>query len=420
MTMEIALAFVILLVLIFLNVPIYACLLASGLYLMVFVNNMPLQSIFTVMFEGITKNSLLAIPFFVLAGNFISGGSLGRRLIDTFSSFLKNVRAGIPLACLVSNAVFGAISGSPPAATAVFAKIVHKPIVESDGENLATGLVTSAAGLASIIPPSVIMIIYGIATDTSVSDMFIAGVLPGLCIVGIIGVYLVFKCKKKERVPISGRDVLQAFKRGIPVLLLPVLVLGGIYGGFVTPTEAGALSAVYCAVVSVFVLREIKPRQIVGILRDSLTTTAQVFLLIAASAFFARALTISQLPQWITSTFGSLPQVEFLLLLNILLLIVGCFFDPSAAILILAPMLLPAAQSLNISPIHLGIIFTVNLSVGMFTPPFGLNIFVAQSVLGYDMKAISKALIPFIILYLIGVLLITYVPVISTLLPAIL
>ena len=237
---------------------------------------------------------------------------------------------------------------------------------------------------------------------------------------GIIGVYLVFKCKKKDRVPVSGRDVLRAFKRGIPVLLLPVLVLGGIYGGFVTPTEAGALSAVYCVVVSVFVLREIKPRQIVGILRDSMTTTAQVFLLIAASAFFARALTISQLPQWITSTFGSLPQVEFLLLLNILLLIVGCFFDPSAAILILAPMLLPAAQSLNISPIHLGIIFTVNLSVGMFTPPFGLNIFVAQSVLGYDMKTITKALIPFIILYLIGVLLITYVPVISTLLPAIL
>ena len=420
MTIEIALAFVILLVLIFLNVPIYACLLASGLYLMVFVNNMPLQSIFTVMFEGITKNSLLAIPFFVLAGNFISGGTLGRRLIDAFSSFLKNIRAGIPMACLISNAIFGAISGSPPAATAVFAKIVHKPIAESDGEKLATGLVVSAAGLSSIIPPSVIMIIYGIATDTSVSDMFIAGILPGLCIVAIIGVYLVFRCKKKERMPIRGRDVLQAFKRGIPVLLLPVLVLGGIYGGFVTPTEAGALSAVYCAVVSVFILREIKPGQILGILRDSLGTTAQVFLLIAASAFFARALTISQLPQWVTSTFGSLPQVEFLLLLNILLLIVGCFFDSSAAILILAPMLLPAARALNIDPIHLGIIFTVNLSVGMFTPPFGLNIFVAQSVLGYDMKTISKALIPFIILYLAGVFLITYVPAISTFLPSIL
>lgn len=420
MTIKIALAFVILLVLIFLNIPIYACLLASGLYLMVFVNSMPLQSIFTVMFEGITKNSLLAIPFFVLAGNFISGGSLGRRLIDAFSSVLKNVRAGIPIACLISNAIFGAISGSPPAATAVFAKIVHKPIAESDGEKLATGLVTSAAGLASIIPPSVVMIIYGIATDTSVSDMFIAGILPGLCIVGIIGFYLVLKCKKKERMPVSGRDVLQAFKRGIPVLLLPILVLGGIYGGFVTPTEAGALSAVYCAVVSIFILREINPRQVLGILRDSLVTTAQVFLLIAASAFFARALTISQLPQWITATFGSLPRAEFLLLLNILLLIVGCFFDPSAAILILAPMLLPAAQTLNISPIHLGIVFTVNLSGGMFTPPFGLNIFVAQSVLGYEMKTISKALVPFIILYLIGVLLITYVPVISTLLPSLL
>ncbi len=420
MTASIAFAFVILLVLIFLNVPIYACLMAAGIYLMVFVNNMPLQSVFTVMFEGITKNSLLAIPFFVLAGNFISGGSLGKRLIEFCTTFLKNIRAGIPLACLISNAIFGAISGSPPAATAVFAKIVHKPILESDGEEMATGLVTSAAGLASIIPPSVIMIIYGISTDTSVSEMFMAGILPGICMVVIIAVYLFAKCKKKEKQPITVRDIGQAFKKGIPVLILPILVLGGIYTGIVTPTEAGALSAVYCVIVSVFVLREIKVSEIPKILRDSLTTSAQVFLLIAASAFFARALTISQLPQWVTEFFGGVPKIVFLILLLILLLIVGCFFDPSAAILILAPMLLPAATALGINAIHLGIIFTVTLSVGMFTPPFGLNIFVAQSVLGYDMKTITRSLIPFIGLYLIGIVLITFIPSISTLLPSIL
>jgi TRAP transporter, DctM subunit len=387
---------------------------------MVVVNHMPLQSVFTVMFEGITKNSLLAIPFFVLAGNFISGGTLGKRLIDFCSTFLKNIRGGIPLACLISNALFGAISGSPPAATAVFAKIVHKPIAESDGEKMATGLVTSAAGLASIIPPSVIMIIYGISTDTSVSDMFIAGILPGVLLVVIMAVYLVLKCKKKAKDPVTAGEIGQSLKRGIPVLLLPVLVLGGIYSGFVTPTEAGALSAVYCAVVSIFGLKEIKFSAVPEILRDSIATSAQVFLLIAASAFFARALTISQLPQWITQSFGSLPRTGFLILLLILLLVVGCFFDPSAAILILGPMILPAATSLGISAIHLGIIFTVTLSVGMFTPPFGLNIFVAQSVLGLDMKEITKSLVPFILLYLIGVIIITFIPSISTILPTLL
>jgi C4-dicarboxylate transporter DctM subunit len=283
-------AFIILLVLIFLNFPIYAALIAAGVYLQIFVNNMPLQSIFTVMFETLTKHALLAIPFFVLAGNLISGGSLGKRLVNTFSAMLKNVRAGVPFACLVSNAIFGAISGSPPAATAVFARIVHKPIADTDGDKLATGLVTSAAGLASIIPPSVIMIIYGIATDTSVSEMFMAGIIPGLVIVAIIGIYLFLVCKRdKTASPTTLKEILIALKHGYPCCF-PILVLGGIYSGFVTPTEAGALSAAYCAIVSVFILREIKPKQILGILRDSFSTTAQVFILIAASGFFARAL----------------------------------------------------------------------------------------------------------------------------------
>jgi len=418
MITQILLAFVILLVLMFFNVPIYAALLASGIYLQVFVNQMPLQSIFTVMFETITKNSLLAIPFFVLAGNLISGGSLGKRLVDTFSTLLRNVRAGIPFACLISNAIFGAISGSPPAATAVFSKIIHDPISKIYNEKLATGLVVSAAGLASIIPPSVIMIIYGISTDTSVSEMFLAGVIPGLVIVAIIGAYLIAVCKRDRNATAPTlKELWAAFKHGLPVLILPIIVLGGIYAGFLTPTEAGALSVVYCAVVSIFILREIKPRQILGILRDSMFTTTQVFLLIAASGFFSRALTISQFPQWITSAFSNYSTTQYLIILNIMLLIVGCFFDPSAAILVLAPMLMPSALSLGISPIHLGIIMTVNLSIGMFTPPFGLNIFVAQSVLKKDMKEITRGLVPFIILYLIALILITYIPSLSTFLP---
>ena len=409
-------AFIILIALMLLNFPIYISILASGMYIMIFVNHMPLQTIFTATFSGLTKNSLLAIPFFILAGNLISEGTLGKRLINCFSSLFKNVRGGLSIACLISNAIFGAISGSPPAATAVFAKIIHKPLEEAETKELATGLVVSAAGLSSIIPPSVTMIIYGVVTETSVSTLFISGILPGILIVILLGAYLVFRCKPGSGEKTDWRGVLHAWVSGIPVLLLPILVLGGIYMGFVTPTEAGALSAIYCAVISL-VMREIKPRDFIGILKRSFRTIGQVFILIAVSSFFARALTVSQFPQFVTSSFEGFTPTRFLLMLNILLLIVGCFFDPSAAILILAPMLLPAALTLGINPIHLGIVFTVNLVIGMFTPPFGLNIFVAQSTLGLDIKYISKCLVPFIIIYIVALFVLTYIPDICLWLP---
>lgn len=416
MDTNILIAFVILIGLILLNFPIYIAIFASGVYLMVFVNHMPLQSVFTASFEGLTKNSLLAIPFFILAGCLISEGTLGRRLIDCFSTLLSGVRGGLPLACLLSNAVFGAISGSPPAATAVFARIIHKPIAEAESEDMATGLVVSAAGLSSIIPPSVTMIIYGVVTETDVGAMFIAGIIPGLIIVGIVGMYIVARSKARSGIKADRKLVFQAWWRGIPVLLLPILVLGGIYGGFVTPTEAGALSVAYCTVLGL-AMREIRPRDYIGVLKKAMRTIGQVFLLIASSTFLARALTVSQFPQKVTMFFDGFSPVVFLLMMNVLLLIVGCFFDPSAAILVLAPMLLPSALALGINPIHLGIVFVVNLVIGMFTPPFGLNIFVAQSVLGYDVKYISKCLVPYICLYIVSLVLITTIPEISLWLP---
>lgn len=246
-----------------------------NIYIMVFVNGMPLQSIFTTMVEGISKNNLLAIPYFILAGNFISGGTLGRRLMDALSVFLRHVRAGMPLACLGANAIFGAISGSPPAATAVFAKIVHTPLAESDGDKLATGLVVSAAGLSAIIPPSIAMIVYGIATDTSISRLFMAGILPGLLVVAVIAIYLICVCKKTDHGKFSFREAGLALRRGIPVLILPVIVLGGIYGGILTPTEAGALTAVYCFIVSFFVLRDIDMKQTLHIIKIQLLWSAR-------------------------------------------------------------------------------------------------------------------------------------------------
>jgi C4-dicarboxylate transporter, DctM subunit len=404
--------FLILFALIGVGMPIYIGILASAIYLQVFVNHMPLQNMFTGIFEAMNKNSLMALPYFIIAGNFIAKSSLGERLINVFMTLCKKIRGGLAVSCVLTNAVFGAISGSPPAATATFGKIIYKPLKESYNDKIALGVVTSAGALASIIPPSMVMIIYGICTDTSIGNLFKGGILPGLLIVAILCAYLVVVCKEK-----SGRKVehvrgerRRAIVRSIPVMVLPVIILGGIYGGIFTPTEAGAISALYSFIISVFVLRDISFKELPALFKDSAKTMGQLFMLIAASTVFGQALNISQAPLALVKAFSGFNSIQFLLMLNVLLLIVGCFFDTGAAVLILAPLLLPTALALGINPVHLGLVFTVNLSIGMFTPPFGMNIFVAQSILGRPMAEISRAVVPFIVLYVIGLLIITYFP----------
>ena len=413
----------ILLVLSLLKCPIYVSILGAAIYLQIFVNHMSLTNLFTGFFEAMTKNSLMAVPYFMVAGSIIAASSLGTRLINVFIELLKRIRGGFPIACVLANGVFGAISGSGPAATAVFGKICHKPLAERHGDKLALGVIVSSASLSTIIPPSISMIIYGVATETSITKLFLAGFIPGILIVVIVSVYLIIVGKPQPGVVVehfSIRSFGKALWKGIPVLILPVIVLGGVYSGLCSPTESGALAALYSFIVAVFILRDIKPRQLLGVFKDSARTTGQVFLLIATSTVFSQAATIAQLPAMLTEAFSGMGRVQFLLMLNILLLIMGCFFDTGAAILILAPMLLPAAMALNIAPLHLGIIFVSNLAIGLFTPPFGLNIFVAQSVLKEPMGKISRSLVPYIILYIVGVLIITYVPELSTFLPSIL
>lgn len=403
--------------------PIYVSILGAAIYLQLAVNHMSLTNLFTGFFEAMTKNSLMAVPFFMVAGSIIAASSLGRRLIDVFIELLKRVRGGFPVACVLANGVFGAISGSGPAATAVFGKVCYEPLTERHGEKLALGVIVSSASLSTIIPPSVSMIIYGVATETSITKLFMAGILPGILIVLIVSVYLIIVSKPDPNAPVekfSAKALGRAVWKGLPVLILPVIVLGGVYSGLCTPTESGAIAALYSFIVAVFVLRDIKPKQLPSVFKDSARTTTQVFLLIATSTVFSQAATIAQLPQLLESAFGSMGRVQFLLMLNILLLIVGCFFDTGAAILILAPMLMPTALALGIAPLHLGIVFVSNLAIGLFTPPFGLNIFVAQSVLKRPMGIISKSLVPYIALYIVGVLAITYIPELSTWLPSLL
>ena len=421
---------VILLILVALNSPIWVAIFGATLYLQIFVNHMNLTNLFTGIFEACTKASLLAVPYFILAGSIIASSSLGTRLINIFIALLRNIRGGLAIACLVANAIFGAISGSAPAATATFGKVVYEPLKEAHGKKLSLGLITSSGALSTVIPPSITLIIFGVATETSISRLFICGFLPGIVLVAIVAVYLFIVCKENAFATSTVSDnceddiqnltIKKAFKEGILVLLLPVIVLGGIYSGLCTPTESGAIAALYSFIVAFFVYKDLKPSNLMGIFKDSAKTTAQIFILIAVSTAFAQAATIAQLPLMIQGMFSGVGKIGFLLILNIVLLIVGCFFDSSAAILIFAPMLLGTAVSLGISPLQLGIIFTVNLSIGMFTPPFGLNIFVSQSVLKVSMSDVAKSVLPFIGLYVLGLFLITYIPQISLILPQLL
>jgi len=409
-------ALVIMLVFMFLNFPIYISVLAAALYICIFVVNMPLQLAFTIGFEGISRNALMAIPFFVLAGNCISEGTMGKRLIECFTTIFKGVRAGLPVAATLASGVFGAISGSPPAQVAVFTKILHKPLADSEGDKMATGLIISSAGTDGLFPPSVTLIIYGLISEQSVAKLFIAGIMPAMLLTVMYIVYCLWKCKNKTMEKIDWKEVAKAWKKGIPILLMPLLVLGGIYGGFVTPTEAGALAAGYCVIMGL-AMKDLKPSDLIKVLRSSMRTIAQVFILIVVSTFFARMLIVSQFHLAITAGLAGLSPWQFLLMLNILLLMVGMFFDPIAGMLIMVPVLLPAAISMGVDPVHLGIIVATNLLIGMFTPPFGINIFVSQSILKYDIKYYTICLAPFIGIYLVALVLLTYVPAITLWLP---
>lgn len=410
-------------VLAILNVPLYAVILSATIYLQHFINDVPLAAVFTGMVESLTKTSLMAVPFFVFAGNLIQASSLGSRLIMVFAATLKNIRGGLSLACLFANAFFGAISGSAPAAVATFSKVIYTPMEKAYGERLSIGLLTSSGALSTIIPPSITLIIFGVATETSVADLFMCGVIPGLLIVVVVGIYLVVKGGKSAAVAVTdgGKvpmpSIAQAWARGIPVLVLPVLILGGIYSGVCTPTEAGAIAALYGLIVPIFILRDIKISDVPPILLDSIKVTSQIFILVASSITFAQAATMAQLPQMLGQHLSGLNYYGFLMFLNILLLIVGCFFEPGAAVLILAPLLMPTARALGVDPLHMGIIFGINLSIGMFTPPFGLNIFVVQSVLKKPAGVIARSIVPYFFLYVFVMFLITYIPQIALFLP---
>ena len=366
------------------------------------------------MFGGLDSFPLLAVPMFVLSGIIMAKGGISKKLFDVFAYFLGKFTAGMPCAVIVTCLFYGAISGSAPATVAAVGSMTI-PILTTLGYDLtfSTAIVAVAGGLGVIIPPSIPFIMYGMASGASVSDLFLAGIVPGLMIGLLLMVYAVYHCKRygedKEKI---HAEVKVLHDKG---LLSPVIILGCIYSGVASPTEAAVISVFYALIISLFVYRSIRIRDIWSILVEAIRTFTPILFILAASTAFSRVLTLMQVPQtvseFILNNFHS--PVAILLIINVFLLIVGMVMDTTPAILILTPILLPIVQAIGMDPIQFGVIMVVNLAIGFVTPPIGVNLFVASSLTEVPVMQIAKKAMPMIGFFLAALLMITFIPAIS-------
>jgi C4-dicarboxylate transporter, DctM subunit len=401
------------------GMPIFLVLLAASAATVFFVMDVPSAALHQTLFGAVDSFGLLSVPFFIFAGELMGRGSVARRIVDIMQAGMGSLRGSLPLTTVGTSAIFGAMSGASAATVATVGQLMLPPLKERGyPDTFRAGLITAVGAIDIIIPPSVPLIIYAAAAAESVPKLYAAGVVPGLVIAGILAVYVWWVARKlgiTDGQPFSGPALLKSLARGGWALGAPVIILGGIYGGFVSPTESAALACVYAAFVALYVYRDMGWTQIVGCASRSVTLTAQILLIVACANVFGWLLTVNQIPAALVElvTGWQLSPWMILLALNIVFLIVGCFVDPLSAILVLTPLLMPLVKSAGIDPVHFGIVITTNLAIGMFHPPFGLNIFVTQSLFRFPLPVIYRGIVPFIWLYLIALALITYVPALS-------
>lgn len=368
------------------------------------------------LFSTMEHTTLLAIPFFILSAHFLTHGGVSKRLIEFAKALVGWMDGGLALATVVACMFFAAISGSSPATVVAIGSIMIPGMIQAGyDQKFAVGVVATAGSIGILIPPSIPMIVYADAVEESVGKMFIAGILPGILMGSflLLATWIVARRMGMPKEEWQGwRHLVKCFFSAFWGLLLVVIVVGGIYGGVFTPTEAAAVAAVYSAVIALFVHRDLKFSEVPSVMLDSAKMTAVLLFIIACAMIFAHTLTEQRLPQTIAqSVLASEPNPWlFLLLVNVILWFAGDFMEPSAILLILAPLFHPIATSLGIDPIHLGIVMTTNMEVGMITPPVGLNLYVAAGLSGMSLGAVTKAALPWMGVLIAALLVITYIP----------
>jgi C4-dicarboxylate transporter, DctM subunit len=421
--MTIAALFLMLFIFMGLGMPVAVALgLSSLLTIMAFAHD-SLASLSLKLYDTSEAYTLLAIPFFILGGTFMTTGGVAKRMIRFANACIGHFRGGLAMASVMACMLFAAVSGSSPATVVAVGSIVIGGMVKAGyPKNFAAGVICNAGTLGILIPPSIVMVVYGAATETSVGKLFMAGIIPGIML-GLMLMAAIYVRARMLNLPRQPRatlaEALKAGRDSLWGLLLVVIILGGIYGGVFTPTEAAAVAAVYAFVVAVFVYRDLRMKDVPKVLLESGKVTVMLMFIVANALLFAHVLTTERIPQTIAETIvgWGMPAWQFLIVVNILLLIAGMFMEPTGIVLILAPILFPIAQRLGIDPVHLGIIMVVNLEIGMVTPPVGLNLFVTTGITNMSIMQVARAALPWTTVLLVFLIIITYVPIITLALP---
>ena len=415
--------FTLLLVLMLTGMPISISL---GLTVLTFIfgfTDVPIESVALKLFTGIEKFEIMAIPFFILAGNFLTHGGVAKRMINFATSMVGHWHGGLGLAGVVACALFAAVSGSSPATVVAIGSILLPAMVKAGFPNkFGAGVITTSGALGILIPPSIVMVMYSVSTNTSVGALFMAGVVPGLMLASLLGLTTWWRARKfgYPRMPkATFAQRVKALRESMWGLLLIVVVMGGIYTGMFTPTEAAAMSAVYAFIVAVFVYKDMSLKDVPRVLLASANMSAMLLYIITNAVLFSFVLANENIPQqladWLVNM--GLGPIAFLLVVNILLLVAGNFMEPSSIVLIMAPILFPVAMKLGIDPIHFGILIVVNMEVGMCHPPVGLNLYVASGITKMGITELTVAVWPWLLTMLGFLVLVTYYPPLSLWLP---
>ncbi len=420
------LIFALLIALMLTGMPISIALGLTVLTFLFTMTDVPVQAVALKLFTGIEKFEIMAIPFFILAGNFLTHGGVARRMIHFATSMVGHWHGGLALAGVLACALFAAVSGSSPATVVAIGSILL-PAMMKQGypKSFGAGVITTSGALGILVPPSIVMVMYSVSTNTSVGKLFMAGVVPGLMLAFLLGLTTWVLAKKKSyprMARASWAERWHALRESIWGLLLIVVVMGGIYTGIFTPTEAAAMSAVYAFVIAVFVYRDLRLPQVGKVLLDSAAMSAMLLYIITNAVLFSFLMTSEGIPQamagWIMDK--GLGPVSFLLVVNLLLLLAGNVMEPSSIVLIMAPILFPVATALGIDPVHFGIIMVVNMEIGMCHPPVGLNLYVASGITKMGITELTIAVMPWLLTMVGFLIIITYVPQVSLWLPRLL
>ncbi|MBR0090803.1 MAG: TRAP transporter large permease [Lachnospiraceae bacterium] len=414
--------------LLIIGVPIVFCAAGTAMYCFVQFDLTSLSNVSFRMYGALTNFTLVALPLFIILGVIMSQGNLVQYIFGFANSIVRNITGGMGVAAIITSAVFAAISGASLANAAALGMILM-PVMVKYGykEDFTAGILAVGGTLGILIPPSVTMIMFGTLTEQSVGQLFMSGMIPGIIAAIILSVFTVFlahikrdKSVKTEKIPISGKEVWTEFKKAFPILLAPVLILGGIYGGFFTPDESAAVASVYCLLIAMFVYKTIKPKEVFKVFKTAAVGAAQIMIIYAGVNVLGFVITMSRLSNDVLNAVvgAGIGKWGFMAIVNVILIIMGCFLDVTSVMLITIPIVYPIFVSFGIHPLHLAVIYTLNMEIGTITPPVGMNLFALSSSAKIPVSTVVRGVLPYIFVMILILLIVIFFPILSTWLPS--